>query len=67
MLTWDISLLQLIDELEGLLADQPEPKEVLQYKETMVSLQELVHTKYNLITEDLLKVLEKLNFFTLML
>ncbi|XP_062374486.1 dynein axonemal intermediate chain 7 [Sardina pilchardus] len=48
--------LRLIDELEGLLADQPEPQEAIQHKETLQSLQELILVKQNLITEGVLKL-----------
>ncbi|KAL2076614.1 hypothetical protein ACEWY4_027786 [Coilia grayii] len=48
--------LQLIEELEGLIANDPEPQEMMQYKDTLLSLQKLVHAKHNLITEDILKL-----------
>ncbi|XP_063073646.1 dynein axonemal intermediate chain 7 [Engraulis encrasicolus] len=48
--------LQLIEELEALIGDDPEPQQLLQYKDTMVSLQKLLHTKHNLITEHILKL-----------
>ncbi|XP_051974518.1 dynein axonemal intermediate chain 7-like [Xyrauchen texanus] len=47
--------LQLTDELDFLMNDGPEPCVAMQYRETLLSLQSLIHWKLNLATEELLK------------
>ncbi|XP_020494390.2 dynein axonemal intermediate chain 7 [Labrus bergylta] len=47
--------LQLIEELEGLLRDVTDPQEGKKYQESLISLQELIHSKHNLTTEEILK------------
>ncbi|KAM6961849.1 dynein axonemal intermediate chain 7 [Tautogolabrus adspersus] len=47
--------LQLIEELEGLLRDVTDSQEGKKYQETLISLQELIHSKHHLTTEEILK------------
>ncbi|KAM4615617.1 dynein axonemal intermediate chain 7 [Polymixia lowei] len=47
--------LQLIEELEDLLRDVREPAEGQRYQEALLSLQELIHSKHRLTTEEILK------------
>ncbi|TRY62242.1 hypothetical protein DNTS_020207 [Danionella cerebrum] len=47
--------LQLMDELESLLSDDPMPHAAQQYQETLLDLQRLIHFKLNQATEELLK------------
>ncbi|XP_010736517.3 dynein axonemal intermediate chain 7 isoform X2 [Larimichthys crocea] len=47
--------LQLIEELEVLLREATNPQESLKYQEAIINLQELVHAKHILTTEDALK------------
>ncbi|XP_034529584.1 protein CASC1 isoform X2 [Notolabrus celidotus] len=47
--------LQLVEELEGLLRDVTDPQEGHKYQETLISLQELIHSKHQLTTEEILK------------
>ncbi|XP_030639455.1 dynein axonemal intermediate chain 7, partial [Chanos chanos] len=47
--------LQLIDELDDLLTDQPSVPDAQRYQETLLSLQNLIHSKHNQATEELLK------------
>ncbi|XP_022073332.2 dynein axonemal intermediate chain 7 [Acanthochromis polyacanthus] len=47
--------LQLVDEVEGLFKDATDPQENQQYKEALINLQELIHFKHHLTTEDILK------------
>ncbi|XP_028809621.1 dynein axonemal intermediate chain 7 isoform X2 [Denticeps clupeoides] len=46
---------RLINELQWHLSDNPEPREAHQYQETLLTLQNLIHTKHNQITEEILK------------
>uniref|UniRef100_UPI003AAC0044 dynein axonemal intermediate chain 7 n=1 Tax=Centroberyx gerrardi TaxID=166262 RepID=UPI003AAC0044 len=46
--------LQLIEELDGLLEDVRDPAERHQYQETLLCLQELIHDKHHLTTEEIL-------------
>lgn len=48
--------LQLLEELEGMLRDQPEPADALRYKETLLSIQTLIQSKLDHSTEEILKV-----------
>ena len=45
-----------MEELEGLLVDVREPGEVQRHQETLLCLQELIHCKHQLTSEDILKV-----------
>uniref|UniRef100_A0A3Q1F0M0 Dynein axonemal intermediate chain 7 n=1 Tax=Acanthochromis polyacanthus TaxID=80966 RepID=A0A3Q1F0M0_9TELE len=45
----------LVDEVEGLFKDATDPQENQQYKEALINLQELIHFKHHLTTEDILK------------
>ncbi|KAM6984777.1 dynein axonemal intermediate chain 7 [Aplochiton taeniatus] len=47
--------LQLIKELESLLMDSPDPADAQRYQETLASLQELIYSKQQLSTEEILK------------
>ncbi|KAM9334619.1 dynein axonemal intermediate chain 7 [Symphorus nematophorus] len=47
--------LQLIKQLEVLLRDTTHPHEVQKYQEALINLQELIHSKHHLITEEILK------------
>ncbi|XP_030575871.1 dynein axonemal intermediate chain 7 isoform X2 [Archocentrus centrarchus] len=46
---------QLVDELEELLRDATDPKEGQKYEESLISLQELIHSKQRLAIEEILK------------
>ncbi|XP_026183084.1 dynein axonemal intermediate chain 7 isoform X2 [Mastacembelus armatus] len=46
---------QLVEELEGLLIDVTDPQESQKYQDTLIDLQELIHSKHNLTTEEILK------------
>jgi hypothetical protein len=48
--------LQLLEELEGMLRDQPEPTDALRYQETLLSIQTLIQSKHDHSTEEILKV-----------
>ncbi|CAB1444420.1 unnamed protein product [Pleuronectes platessa] len=48
--------LQLLEELEALLRDATDPKEGQIYEEAVISLQELIHSKLHLSTEEILKM-----------
>uniref|UniRef100_A0A3Q3IRU9 Dynein axonemal intermediate chain 7 n=1 Tax=Monopterus albus TaxID=43700 RepID=A0A3Q3IRU9_MONAL len=47
--------LELVEELEGLLRDVKDPQEGQKYQEALINLQELIHFKHQLTTEDILK------------
>ncbi|XP_029318234.1 LOW QUALITY PROTEIN: dynein axonemal intermediate chain 7 [Cottoperca gobio] len=47
--------LQLVEELEGLLRDVTDPQEGHKYQEGLIHLQELIHSKHHLTTEEILK------------
>ncbi|XP_044042078.1 dynein axonemal intermediate chain 7 isoform X2 [Siniperca chuatsi] len=47
--------LKLIEELEGLLRDVTDPQEGQKYQEALINLQELIHSKHHLATEEILK------------
>ncbi|XP_076010503.1 dynein axonemal intermediate chain 7 [Genypterus blacodes] len=47
--------LQLVEELEGLLRDVTDSAEGLKYQETLMCLQELIHSKHHLAAEEILK------------
>ncbi|XP_019947844.2 dynein axonemal intermediate chain 7 isoform X1 [Paralichthys olivaceus] len=47
--------LQQLEELEGLLRDATDPQESQRYQGAIISLQELIHSKLLLTTEDILK------------
>ncbi|XP_045892908.1 dynein axonemal intermediate chain 7 isoform X2 [Micropterus dolomieu] len=47
--------LQLIEGLEGLLKDVSDPQEHQKYQEALIHLQELIHSKHHLTTEEILK------------
>nr|XP_046234539.1 dynein axonemal intermediate chain 7 isoform X2 [Scatophagus argus] len=47
--------LQLIEELEVLLREATHPQEGQKYQEALINLQELIHFKHNLTTEEILK------------
>ncbi|KAI7791914.1 putative protein CASC1 [Triplophysa rosa] len=47
--------LQLTDELDFLLSDSPEPCAAQQYRETLLTLQKLIHRKLDKATEEILK------------
>ncbi|XP_056604643.1 dynein axonemal intermediate chain 7 isoform X2 [Triplophysa dalaica] len=47
--------LQLTDELDFLLSDSPEPCAAQQYRETLLTLQKLIHVKLDKATEEILK------------
>ncbi|CAJ1054385.1 dynein axonemal intermediate chain 7 isoform X4 [Xyrichtys novacula] len=47
--------LQLVEDLEGLLRDVEDPQEGQKYQEILISLQELIHSKHHLVTEEILK------------
>ncbi|XP_067438565.1 dynein axonemal intermediate chain 7 isoform X3 [Thunnus thynnus] len=47
--------LQQVEELEGLLRDVTDPQEGQKYQEALINLQELIHTKHLLTTEEILK------------
>ncbi|XP_035003896.2 dynein axonemal intermediate chain 7 [Hippoglossus stenolepis] len=47
--------LQLLEELEVLLRDATDPKEGQKYQEAVISLQELIHSKLHLSTEEIFK------------
>ncbi|XP_073336496.1 dynein axonemal intermediate chain 7 [Pagrus major] len=48
-------ILQLIEELEVLLRDATDPQESYKYQEALINLQELIHSKHLLTTEEILK------------
>jgi hypothetical protein len=48
--------LQLLEELEGILRDEPEPADALRYQETLLSIQTLIQSKLDRSTEEILKV-----------
>uniref|UniRef100_A0A3B5AQ31 Dynein axonemal intermediate chain 7 n=1 Tax=Stegastes partitus TaxID=144197 RepID=A0A3B5AQ31_9TELE len=48
--------LQLVEELEVLLRDATDPQENQTYQEAVTNLQELIHSKHNLTTEEILKI-----------
>ncbi|XP_047431210.1 dynein axonemal intermediate chain 7 isoform X2 [Mugil cephalus] len=47
--------LQLVEELEGLLRDATDPEEGQTYQEALINLQDLIHSKHHLTTEEILK------------
>ncbi|KAL0962643.1 hypothetical protein UPYG_G00343190 [Umbra pygmaea] len=47
--------LQLLEELEGHLRDQLDPAVALRYQETLLYIQNLIHSKHDIITEEILK------------
>ncbi|KAK5895995.1 hypothetical protein CgunFtcFv8_009642 [Champsocephalus gunnari] len=47
--------LKLAEELEGLIRDNTDPKEGLKYQEGFILLQELIHHKYLLTTDEILQ------------
>uniref|UniRef100_A0A8C7SWP8 Dynein axonemal intermediate chain 7 n=1 Tax=Oncorhynchus mykiss TaxID=8022 RepID=A0A8C7SWP8_ONCMY len=47
--------LRLLEELEGMLKDQPEPADALRYQETLLSIQTLIQSKLDHSTEEILK------------
>ncbi|XP_041637248.1 dynein intermediate chain CFAP94, axonemal [Cheilinus undulatus] len=47
--------LKLIEELEGLLRDVTDPQDRQKYQENLISLQELIHSKHQITTEEILK------------
>ncbi|CAB1345769.1 unnamed protein product [Coregonus sp. 'balchen'] len=47
--------LQLLEELEGMLRDQPEPADALRYQETLLSIQTLIQSKHDHTTDEILK------------
>ncbi|XP_040886603.1 dynein intermediate chain CFAP94, axonemal [Toxotes jaculatrix] len=47
--------LQLVEELEGLLRDVTDPQEGQTYQEALMNLQDLIHSKHLLATEEILK------------
>ncbi|KAK5849176.1 hypothetical protein PBY51_008838 [Eleginops maclovinus] len=47
--------LKLVEELEGLIIDNTDPKEGLKHQEGFILLQELIHYKHLLTTEEILK------------
>ncbi|XP_041820365.1 dynein intermediate chain CFAP94, axonemal [Chelmon rostratus] len=47
--------LKLIEELEGMLRDVTHPQEGQKYQEALIHLQELIHSKHHLTTEEILK------------
>ncbi|XP_029598335.1 dynein axonemal intermediate chain 7 [Salmo trutta] len=47
--------LRLLEELEGMLRDQPEPADALRYQETQLSIQTLIQSKLDHSTEEILK------------
>ncbi|XP_012730073.2 protein CASC1 isoform X2 [Fundulus heteroclitus] len=46
---------QLVEELEELLKEATDPKEVLKYQEALIEVQELLHSKHLFIAEKILK------------
>lgn len=48
--------LQLVDELEDYLKDVTDPQEGQKYQKVLINLQELIHSKHHLATEEILKV-----------
>lgn len=52
----EISFAQLTDELDFLLSDSPEPCAAQQYRETLLTLQKLIHVKLDKATKEILKV-----------
>uniref|UniRef100_A0A8C9YL25 Dynein axonemal intermediate chain 7 n=1 Tax=Sander lucioperca TaxID=283035 RepID=A0A8C9YL25_SANLU len=48
--------LQLMEELEALLRDVTDPQECYKYQEGLINLQELIHSKHLLTTEEILKM-----------
>lgn len=56
--------LQLLEELEGMLKDQPEPADALRYQETLLSIQTLIQSKLDHSTEEILKVGVQMMFKT---
>lgn len=56
--------LQLLEELEGMLKDQPEPADALRYQETLLSIQTLIQSKLDHSTEEILKVGVRMMFKT---
>lgn len=49
-------LLKLIEELEVLIRDAKDPQEVERHQEAVMHLQELIHSKHQHSTEEILKV-----------
>ncbi|XP_039891524.1 dynein intermediate chain CFAP94, axonemal isoform X1 [Simochromis diagramma] len=47
--------LQLVDELEDFLKDVTDPQEGQKYQKVLMNLQELIHSKHHLATEEILK------------
>uniref|UniRef100_A0A3B4F8D8 Dynein axonemal intermediate chain 7 n=1 Tax=Pundamilia nyererei TaxID=303518 RepID=A0A3B4F8D8_9CICH len=47
--------LQLVDELEDFLKDVTDPQEGQKYQKVLINLQELIHSKHHLATEEILK------------
>ena len=47
---------QLTEELDGLLGDHPNLTDAQRYQETLLSLQNLIHAKHLITTEEILKV-----------
>uniref|UniRef100_A0A8C8HG56 Dynein axonemal intermediate chain 7 n=1 Tax=Oncorhynchus tshawytscha TaxID=74940 RepID=A0A8C8HG56_ONCTS len=47
--------LRLLEELEGMLRDEPEPADALRYQETLLSIQTLIQSKLDHSTEEILK------------
>ncbi|KAM9328379.1 dynein axonemal intermediate chain 7 [Pholidichthys leucotaenia] len=47
--------LQVVEELEGLLRDASDSQEAHKYQEALINLQELIHSKHLLTTEEILK------------
>lgn len=45
-----------MEELEALLRDVTDPQECYKYQEGLINLQELIHSKHLLTTEEILKV-----------
>ncbi|XP_028279380.1 dynein axonemal intermediate chain 7 [Parambassis ranga] len=50
---------QLVKELQDLLRDSTDPKEAQKYQESITELQEMIHFKYLLTTEEILKKANK--------
>lgn len=45
-----------MEELDVLLTDASDPKEIQKYQEILINLQELIHSKHLLTSEEILKV-----------
>lgn len=52
-----------MEELEGLLRDVTDHQEGQKYQEALINLQELIHSKHLLTTEEILKVRSLLSQF----